>query len=62
MTENNDLIRLFENEQFGKVRVVMRDDEPWFVASDVCRALGIDPTAVRRLDADEKNDTAFNAG
>ena len=54
MTENNDLIRIFENEQFGKVRVVMRDDEPWFVASDVCRALGINPTAVRRLDADEK--------
>ena len=42
MEKNNALVRIFENEQFGKVRVVMRDDEPWFVASDVCRALGID--------------------
>lgn len=41
MTENNDLIRIFENEQFGNVRVVMKDDEPWFVAADVCRALDV---------------------
>ena len=27
--------RIFENDQFGNVRVVMRDDEPWFVAADV---------------------------
>ena len=27
MTENNDLVRIFENEQFGNVRVVMKDDE-----------------------------------
>ena len=41
MTENNDLIRIFENDQFGNVRVVIRDDEPWFVAADVCRALDV---------------------
>lgn len=30
--------------------------EPWFVAADVCRALGLDNTSyvVRRLDDDEK--------
>lgn len=36
------------------VRVVMRDGEPWFVAADVCRALHLETTAIRRLDADEK--------
>ncbi|MGN6262954.1 MAG: BRO-N domain-containing protein, partial [Ralstonia sp.] len=38
------------------VRVVMRDDEPWFVAADVCRALQLtNPTkALLSLDADEK--------
>lgn len=45
---------LFEGE--GLVRVVRRDGEPWFVAADVCRALGIKQAtkAVERLDEDEK--------
>lgn len=30
------------------------ESEPWFVAADVCRALGIDRTQTRRLDEDEK--------
>lgn len=30
------------------------EGEPWFVAADVCRALGIDRTQTRRLDEDEK--------
>lgn len=33
-------IAIFKNEAFGNVRVVMKDGEPWFVASDVARALG----------------------
>lgn len=38
-----------------RVRVVMRGDEPWFVAVDVCRALGISNAsdAISRLDDDE---------
>ena len=38
------------------LRVVMRDGEPWFVAADVCAALGIQRTsdAVEKLDGDEK--------
>nr|DAQ47480.1 MAG TPA: repressor domain protein [Caudoviricetes sp.] len=34
----------------------MRDDEPWFVAADVCRALNIAQVTntIRRLDDDEK--------
>lgn len=38
------------------VRVFMQDDEPWFVAADVCRAIGIANArdAVSRLDGDEK--------
>ncbi|MBD5585318.1 MAG: hypothetical protein HDQ88_09570 [Clostridia bacterium] len=33
-------IKLFENPEFGKVRVLIRDGEPWFVANDVAAALG----------------------
>ena len=37
------------------VRVIMRGDEPWFVAADVCRVLEIGNTsdAIKRLDDDE---------
>ena len=55
-------MRIFENEQFGKVRTVIRDGEPWFVAADVCRALEHSNVsmALERLDADEK--AKFNLG
>lgn len=39
----NELVNtpeIFTNEKFGSVRIVMRDGEPWFVASDVAKALG----------------------
>lgn len=51
----NDL-KVFENEAFGKIRVLEKDGEPWFVAADVCRALEIgNPTdTIKRLDEDEK--------
>lgn len=47
-------IRIFESDQFGQIRTVLRDGEPWFIAADVCRALEIDRTQTRRLDDDEK--------
>lgn len=49
-------IKIFEHQQFGKVRTVLRDDEPWFVVMDVCKALDIaqNRNAVARLDEDEK--------
>ena len=49
-------IQVFSNEKFGKVRTVMKDGEPWFVAADVCKALELDQVsnAVRKLDEDEK--------
>lgn len=39
------------------VRVVMRGDEPWFVANDVCRVLEIGNSrdAIARLDDDERD-------
>lgn len=50
----NDL-KTFTNDRFGSLRTVTINNEPWFVAADVCRALEIDDTgkAVGRLDPDE---------
>lgn len=33
-------IQIFESPEFGKVRVVEKDGEPWFIANEVARALG----------------------
>ncbi len=38
--DNKVGIKLFEHDAFGKVRVIMQEGEPWFVASDVAKALG----------------------
>ena len=49
-------VQVFNSEEFGNVRVVMKDGVPWFVAADVCRVLEISNSrdAVSRLDDDEK--------
>lgn len=52
---NNNLM-IFENPEFGAVRSILIDGEPWFVAADVCKALELEKTnrALSRLDDDEK--------
>lgn len=49
-------LKVFEKEEFGKVRTVMQDGQPWFVAKDVCDVLGLDDVskAVERLEDDER--------
>lgn len=55
-------IQIFKNEQFGEVRTIAKDGEPWFVAADVCKVLDLsNPTiATSRLDEDER--AKFNLG
>lgn len=35
----NDL-KIFENKEFGKIRTIEMNNEPWFVGKDVCEAFG----------------------
>lgn len=60
---NNEL-QVFNSSEFGEVRVVQVNGEPWFVAVDVCKALEIVNTrdAVARLDDDEKNTVGLTDG
>lgn len=55
-------LTVFNNEEFGEIRTITIDGEPWFVAADVCRALDLsNPTiATSRLDEDER--AKFNLG
>lgn len=48
-------LMIFESADFGRVRSVLKDGTPWFVAVDVCKALGLNQVtrAMSRLDSDE---------
>lgn len=37
-------LTIFSNPEFGEIRTVIIDGEPWFVGKDVCRALGYSDT------------------
>lgn len=37
-------IKIFENDEFGKVRTIVRNGEPWFVGKDVAVILGYSNT------------------
>lgn len=54
---NNTMVKVFENEQFGKVRAINIDGESWFIGKDVAVALGYNDTdqALRRhVDKEDK--------
>ena len=55
-------ITVFTNDQFGQIRTINQDGEPWFVAADVCRVLELSnpSVAIDRLDEDER--AKFNLG
>lgn len=55
-------LQIFNSSEFGQIRTVTKDNEPWFVASDICKALELsNPTmAAQRLDEDERS--KFNLG
>lgn len=48
-------LQIFKNAEFGEVRVVEHEGQPWFVAKDVCDNLGLDTSNLSKmLDEDEK--------
>ena len=55
-------LQIFENKQFGQVRAIMKDGEPWFVAADVCNVFGETNRnrAMQSLDDDEKGYTQID--
>lgn len=54
-------IQIFSNEQFGQVRVITKDGEPWFVGKDIAEVLGYlntkDAIATHVYEEDKKNNS-----
>lgn len=42
-------LKLFETPEFGKIRIVIHDGEPWFVAKDIATAIGYDRSNVHKM-------------
>lgn len=55
----NAVAQTFTNGLFGSVRVLMRNGEPWFVATDIAKALQYTnaPAMTRHVDSDDKDMT-----
>ena len=61
MTEQTAL-QTFSNEEFGSIRTILIDDEPWFVGKDVASALGYKAPADAlkvHVEADDKLTRCF---
>ena len=56
-------IQEFVNKDFGTIRTVIIDNEPWFVAKDVCNILGIaNPTDALNKGLEDFERARFNLG
>lgn len=64
-------IKIFNNDEFGQIRTVIIDGEPWFVAKDISEKLGyvktfsmtkqIDEEDKQIFDCSSQEDTNFNS-
>ncbi|WP_125116463.1 BRO-N domain-containing protein [Agathobaculum sp. Marseille-P7918] len=53
-------IQIFKNEQFGQIRVLMKDGVPWFVGKDVAEVLGYTNPSKALADHVDKEDKLNN--
>lgn len=60
--DEENTVTTFQKEEFGTIRTLVIDGEPWFVAADVCKVLGIQNVtqAIRQLEDFERS--MFNIG
>ena len=58
-------VQIFENAEFGKVRTIVKDGEPFFIGKDVAEILGYSNTRdalAKHVDDEDKNTVAIRDG
>ena len=56
-------IQKFMNNEFGTIRVIIVDEEPWFIAADVCKILEIkNPTDAIKKGLEDFEKARLNLG
>lgn len=56
-------LQVFSNQEFGKIRTLVKGDEPWFVGKDVAEALGYSNPSdaiIVHVDYEDKMQIAFH--
>jgi prophage antirepressor-like protein len=63
---NKNQIQQFHNEEFGNIRVVEIEGQPWFICAEVCKALGYTSnprdTLSRHVDKEDRNTVVIHDG
>lgn len=51
-------ITIFNNEEFGTIRAIERDGEPWFIGKDICQIFGDKnhSRSLGRIEAEDKRE------
>ena len=62
VTKKNTELQLFQKEEFGTIRTVIIDGEPWFVAKDVCDILGVQNVTQATQQLENFERSMFNIG
>jgi prophage antirepressor-like protein len=62
--DKDNKLQEFSKEEFGQIRTVILNGDPWFIAKDICTILEIgNPSqAVARLESFERNTIILNEG
>lgn len=62
MLKIQNSVEVFENPIFGQIRMVMVDDEPWFVAKDISDKLGYAQTSnmMKRIDDEDSKSSVLD--
>lgn len=58
-------LQIFRNPEFGQVRTLVKNGEPWLVGKDVAEALGYSNTRdalIKHVDSEDKSDVAIHDG
>ena len=59
------MMQIFENQEFGQIRTMTIENEPWFVGKDVANSLGYSNTRdalINHVDDEDKNTVAIHDG
>lgn len=55
-------LQVFSSSEFGEVRIVTINNEPWFVASDICKVLDIQNATQSVYSLEEDERSMYNIG
>ena len=60
-----EMVQVFKNQEFGEIRTIIIEGEPWFIGKDIAERLGYTNTRdaiATHVDVEDKNTVAISDG